>query len=102
MYLSRTHEADFIMPNLILLDLMTPDMDGYRVIEKVRANDTLKTIPIIVLSANSRQENIDRSYQLGANAFVIKPKDDASMDSMLKVTLQYWYQKAVRPDTRAG
>lgn len=60
-------------PDLILLDLLMPVLDGFGVIEKLRADEETKDIPIIVLSALNSEEDITRAFRMGANDFINKP-----------------------------
>lgn len=60
-------------PNLIVLDIMMPDMDGYEVCKIIKANPALSNTKIIFLSAKSRQEDIDKGLALGADKYVTKP-----------------------------
>jgi len=62
-------------PDLILLDLNLPKKDGREVLEEIKTNPLLKTIPVIVLTTSSSATDIDRSYQLQANCYVSKPMD---------------------------
>jgi CheY-like chemotaxis protein len=63
------------IPDLILLDLLMPRINGYEFLKEIKANDKTRNIPIIVVSALTDQENIQRSMALGANDFVTKPVD---------------------------
>ena len=60
-------------PDLVLLDLMMPVMDGFEVITRVRSTPKISDIPIVVLSALNSNEDIVKGYQLGANDFITKP-----------------------------
>ena len=60
------------IPDLMLLDLLLPDSDGFEVISKLRAEPTTEKIPVIVLSNLSQQDQIERALKLGANDFLIK------------------------------
>lgn len=60
-------------PDLILLDLMMPGIDGFEVIRRLRAQDDTKNIPIIILSALNSEQDISKGFQLGANDFINKP-----------------------------
>lgn len=60
-------------PNLILLDLMMPGIDGFEVIRRLRADDATKDLPIIILSALNSEQDISKGFQLGANDFINKP-----------------------------
>ena len=60
-------------PNLVLLDLMMPGIDGFEVIRRLRAADDTKDLPIIILSALNSEQDISKGFQLGANDFINKP-----------------------------
>jgi CheY-like chemotaxis protein len=75
-YLRREGEyADAPRPDLILLDLNLPRRDGREVLAEVKADEALRTIPVIVLTTSQADEDVLRSYQLHANAYVTKPVD---------------------------
>lgn len=65
--------ADAVRPDLILLDLNLPRMDGREVLREVKADLLLKTIPVIVLTTSAAEADILKSYELHANAYVTKP-----------------------------
>lgn len=60
-------------PDLVVLDLMLPGIDGYQVLQALRADETTSTTPVLVLTAKSLQADRERSRQLGAAAFLTKP-----------------------------
>ena len=62
-----------VQPELILLDIMMPDVDGYEICEYVKTSPTLKHIKIIFLSAKSKTSDIEKGLELGADAYVVKP-----------------------------
>jgi CheY-like chemotaxis protein len=75
-FLRREGEyADAPRPGLILLDLNLPRKDGREVLEEVKNDETLRSIPIVVLTTSQAEEDILRSYNLHANAYVAKPVD---------------------------
>jgi CheY-like chemotaxis protein len=67
--------ADAPRPDLVLLDLNLPKMDGREVLAAVKADPELRTIPIVVLTTSEAEEDVVRSYSLHANAYVTKPVD---------------------------
>jgi CheY-like chemotaxis protein len=67
--------ADAPRPDLILLDLNLPRVDGREVLSAVKADPELATIPVVVLTTSDAEEDVVRSYQLHANAYVTKPVD---------------------------
>src|SRR3954451_8069588 len=75
-YLRREGEyAGAVRPDLILLDLNLPRRDGREVLEEIKKDDDLGRIPVVVLTTSAADEDILRSYQLHANAYVTKPVD---------------------------
>ena len=74
LYRRNGHE-DAPRPDLVLLDLNLPRKDGREVLEEVKADKDLRTIPIVVLTTSEAEEDILRSYDLHANAYVTKPVD---------------------------
>jgi two-component system response regulator len=67
--------ADAVRPDLILLDLNLPKYDGRQVLEMIKNSEDLASIPVVVLTTSSAEEDILRSYRLHANAYVTKPVD---------------------------
>src|SRR5256714_10398929 len=76
-YLSGTgkyaNRAEFPLPNLILLDLKMPRLDGFDFLEWLRQQPQLKAIPVIVLTSSEDIADVNRAYALGANSFLVKP-----------------------------
>ncbi len=78
------------MPQLILLDLKLPKVDGLQVLEKIRATERTRRLPVVVFTSSSEEEDLINSYNLGANSYVRKPVD---FDQFLEATRQlglYW------------
>jgi CheY-like chemotaxis protein len=75
-FLRREDEyADAPRPDLVLLDLNLPRKDGREVLAEIKADDELRSIPVVVLTTSQAEEDVLRSYQLHANAYVTKPVD---------------------------
>ena len=85
-FLNRRGEyADAPRPDLVLLDLNLPKFDGRQVLAEIKADENLRTIPVVVLTTSGAEEDILRSYQLHANAYVTKPVD---FDRFIEVVRQ--------------
>jgi CheY-like chemotaxis protein len=67
--------ADVPTPDLVLLDLNLPKMDGREVLAAIKADETLRCIPVVVLTTSEAEEDVLKSYSLHANAYVTKPVD---------------------------
>lgn len=77
-------------PDLILLDLNLPGMDGREVLEAVKADLSLKRIPIVILTTSSDEEDILRSYNLNANCYVTKPIDIQQFIHVVQLINEFW------------
>lgn len=83
--------------DLVLLDLMMPVMDGYEVIEHLRADEATKELPIVILSALNSNDDVKRGFDLGANDFITKPIImDKLLDSIAKQVNAIWEGKTQR------
>jgi DNA-binding response OmpR family regulator len=80
-------EAHKHKPGLIILDLGLPAGDGFRVMEMLKTNNSLCTIPVIVVSARDRKANMDRALEAGAKAFLQKPVNNAQLLSVVRQVL---------------
>jgi CheY-like chemotaxis protein len=88
-------------PDLILLDLNLPKVNGLEVLAKIKASDELSTTPVIVLALSDRGEDIQRSYELGANTYITKPVDFAKFLHAVEVLRDYWIVIARLPSRAA-
>jgi chemotaxis family two-component system response regulator Rcp1 len=77
-------------PDLILLDLNLPKKDGREVLEEIKADDTLKTIPVVVLTTSHAEEDVVRSYNLHANCYVTKPVDLDQFIRIVRSIEDFW------------
>ena len=90
-------EASGSRPDLVLLDINLPKVNGLDVLATVRATDRVCTVPIVMLTASGRREDIERSYELGANSYIQKPIVFERMTRALDVMRQYWFEVATLP-----
>ena len=84
-------------PDLIMLDLNLPKMDGRQVLERVKTSERLKLVPVVILASSDAENDVVRSYQLGANCYVIKPVDLAAFQSIVKAIEGFWFTVVKRP-----
>jgi two-component system, response regulator len=78
------------LPAVVLLDLSLPRVDGHEVLRRVRADDRTKLLPIVILTASKEEEDVVRSYSLGANAYVRKPVDFGEFVSAAQTFGLFW------------
>jgi CheY-like chemotaxis protein len=79
-------------PGLILLDLNMPKLDGREALRAIKADPSLRQIPIVVLTTSKAEEDVLRSYDLGANSFITKPVTFQSMVDLMRVLGRYWLE----------
>jgi chemotaxis family two-component system response regulator Rcp1 len=84
-------------PNVILLGLNLPRMDGREVLAHIKQDDDLKTIPTIILTASATEADILKSHELQANRFLTKPVQLDAFESLLKTIDDFWLTKAQLP-----
>jgi two-component system response regulator len=84
-------------PGLILLDLNLPGTDGREVLEQIKADDSLKKIPVIVLTTSADQRDIDASYSAGANSYIQKPVNVDGFFQAIQRLKDYWFEVVILP-----
>ncbi len=90
-YLYKRGEFAFSSrPDLILLDLNLPLKDGRAVLEEIKENENLKTIPVVILTSSKAEEDILRSYKLHANCYITKPIDLNQFLSVIAAIDEFW------------
>lgn len=79
-----------IMPQVILLDLKMPRMDGLEVLQRIRSNEKTKLLPVVVLTTSNEDRDRIESYKLGANSYIRKPVDFKQFAEAVKQLGLYW------------
>jgi len=77
-------------PDLVLLDLNLPRMDGREVLAEIKKDDALRRIPVVVLTTSKAEEDVFRSYDLHANCYITKPIDLQQFVKVVKVVDEFW------------
>ncbi len=86
----RGKYKDAPTPTLVLLDLKMPKMNGFDVLEQIKGDKELKSIPIVVLTSSERDKDIEKAYKLGCNSYIVKP---VSFENFIKTVVEikeYW------------
>jgi CheY-like chemotaxis protein len=100
-YLGRRGEyadpASSPRPGLILLDLNMPKMDGREALREIKSTPELRRIPIVVLTTSKAEEDIFRSYDLGANSFISKPVTFDRLVAIIQQIGTYWFELVETP-----
>jgi two-component system response regulator len=97
--------ADAQTPDLILLDLNMPRMDGKEVLEEVNRDERLRYLPIVVLTSSDANGDVLMSYKLRCSSYIVKPVDFESFSRAVKLLADYWFALVLlphRPPPRIG
>lgn len=77
-------------PEMLLLDLHMPRIDGWEVLKRIKADAALRTIPVVVFTSSSRDHDVEQCYELGANAYVVKPIDFKKFTEVVHDIQHFW------------
>src|SRR5262245_29225935 len=77
-------------PAVVLLDLKMPKVDGWEVLRQIKADSRHRTIPVVVFTSSREEADLARCYQLGANAYVVKPVDFKEFADALRYVKDFW------------
>lgn len=94
------HQEESPVPGIILLDLNMPRKDGREALQEIKADPSLRRIPIIILTTSKAEEDILRSYDLGVNSFIRKPVRFEDFAEMIRVLGKYWFEIVELPGGR--
>ncbi len=88
------------LPDLMLLDINMPVMDGKQTLKAIRTSDTLKHLPVVMLTTSNRDRDVLESYRLGVNAYLIKPVLDSEFVKTMKQLESFWFELSILPKHR--
>lgn len=84
-------------PHIALLDINLPKVSGLEVLERIRGEKCCDSLPVIMLSASNRHEDVQKSYKLGANSYIQKPVAFEQFIDALELLYRYWFELACLP-----
>jgi CheY-like chemotaxis protein len=94
-----SNRAEYPLPDLILLDLKMPKVDGFDLLNWIRRQDGFANIPVVVLTASDAIRDVNRAYALGANSFLVKPFEFENFIETAKTLKEYWLNLSKRPES---
>ena len=83
-------EGEYPFPHCVLLDLRLPKVDGLEVLRRIKTDDALKKMPVVILTTSAAEKDIARAYEYHANSYVVKPMDFDKFDSLMNELGYYW------------
>ena len=89
-------------PGIILLDLNMPRKDGREALEEIKADADLRLIPVVVMTTSSAEEDLLRSYDLGAASYITKPVTFEGLVKVMRAFGDYWFEIVALPGVRGG
>ena len=84
------HRETYPFPHVVFVDLNMPVMTGFEVLEWRKKHENYSVLPTMVISASNRQEDVYKAYQLGANAYVVKPSSLEELQKIARTTHDFW------------
>ncbi|MBN2088470.1 response regulator [candidate division KSB1 bacterium] len=85
------------LPDIILMDLKLPKLDGFDLLQEIRQNPRTKCIPVIILTSSARQQDLKRCYELGCNSYIVKPMNFNEFKEIIFYVYKYWTQINLLP-----
>lgn len=86
------------VPHLVVMDIKMPRRSGFEVLEWIKQDGPLRRIPTVIVSSSDRPEDVNRAYELGANAYMVKPVDFRSVEHLFDCITHYWGFECARPE----
>ena len=90
------------IPHLIVMDLKMPRKNGLEVLEWLKKDGILKRIPVVIVSSSDQPSDINRAYELGANAYMVKPVDFQQVQNLFQSIIHYWGMESAKPEVEVA
>ncbi|MGV0103531.1 Response regulator [Nostoc sp. DSM 114160] len=95
---SYVERKSALRPGLIVLDLNLPGTDGREVLRRIKQDDNLKMIPVVVFTTSNNPKDIEVCYQYGVNSYIVKPINFAQLKRDIQMLVEYWFEVTTLPD----
>jgi len=93
-------DEDVRRPDLVLLDLNMPIMDGHEALRRLREFEDLRDLPVVVFSTSRARSDINSAYRNGANTYIVKPQSFDDLCQTMESLRRYWFEVAETPDAK--
>lgn len=97
LYRTGDYQVDTPRPGMIMLDLNLPRTDGRQVLHRIKQDETLKKIPVVVFTTSNNPKDIEDCYRYGVNSYIIKPIDFAQLKRDIHTLVHYWFDVTTLP-----
>ena len=94
-YSDREH---YPLPKLVVMDIKMPRKSGFEVLEWIKSDSILRRIPVVIVSSSDNPADINRAYELGANAYMVKPVDFRAVEHLFESITHYWGLECAKPE----
>ena len=94
-----SNRNEYSLPDIILLDLKMPKLDGFETLEWLRCQPGIRSLPVIVLTSSEEMRDVNRAYSLGANSFLVKPLDFENYTHLANSLHHFWLKASKLPET---
>lgn len=88
----------FPLPKLMVMDIKMPRKTGFEVLEWVKQNPVLRRVPVVIVSSSDNPTDINHAYELGANAYMVKPMDYRAVEHLFHSITHYWGLECAKPE----
>ena len=96
----RGQFKDSERPDIVVLDLNLPLLNGHEVLNAIKAHSQLRSIPTVIFSVSDNQDDIQRAYDFGASAYIIKPSELDKTERLLSAFVEFWIRGVAYPGAR--
>lgn len=96
------HYEDVETPDLILMDINMPVMDGHQALEKIKSDERFNHIPILMLTTSSRKEDIIKAYKKHTSSYIVKPDNIYELDDIAEAIKKYWNNTVMLPSSNSN
>lgn len=86
------------LPHLVVMDIKMPRKTGFEVLEWIKQDGILRRVPVVIVSSSDEVADVNRAYELGANAYMIKPMNFRSVESLFQSITHYWGLECAKPE----